>query len=275
MFPDGIVALVRPSSKIERLKEVAPYIQILTGELADCEFLRTTLSGVDTLVHIAGISKSRGIVEVAAECGVRRLILVHTTGVYSKYKAAGEEYRQIDEYVYKTCGENGILLTILRPTMIYGNCSDQNVVKFIRMMDKFPIMPVVNGAKYELQPVHYEDLAKAYYEVLTHEEETAGKDFDLSGGAPIMLRDMLTEIGKNLGKKVRYFSVPFPIAYAGGCAVYALSLGKIDYREKICRLCEPRVYSHEPAAKAFGYAPRNFEQGIVKEVEEYKKSRTR
>lgn len=274
MFPDGIVALVRPSSKTEKLKNEAPYIYIYTGEFTDPEFLKDALSGVDTCVHIAGIGKSREIVQSAAECGVRRLILVHTTGIYSKYKAAGEEYRQIDEFVYKTCKEHNILLTILRPTMIYGNCSDQNVIKFIRMVDKFPIMPIVNGANYELQPVHYEDLAKAYYEVLIHEKETVGKDFDLSGGAPIMLRDMLTEIGKNLGKKVRYISVPFPIAYAGGCAVYALSFGKIDYREKIQRLCEPRVYSHEPATEAFGYAPRNFEQGIVKEVEEYKKNRT-
>ena len=55
------------------------------------------------------------------------------------------------------CKENNIGLTIFRPTMIYGNANDNNVVKFIKIVDFFPIMPVVNDARYDLQPVHYMD----------------------------------------------------------------------------------------------------------------------
>ena len=69
------------------------------------------------------------------------------------------------------------------------------------MVDRFPIMPVVNGAHYQLQSVHYKDLLAAYYQVLLHEDTTANKEFNLSGGSPISLRDMLKEIGLNLGKK--------------------------------------------------------------------------
>ena len=268
-FPDGIRAVVRASSNTKTIDNIICSECKYVGELTDVGFLKEAFCGADTVLHVAGIHFSRQIVEAAAYCKVRRLILVHTTGIYSKYKAAGEEYRQIDDYVYKMCKENNILLTILRPTMIYGNIYDQNVVTFIKMVDKLPIMPVVNEARYELQPVHYKDLSDAYYAVLMNENDTVNKDFNLSGGAPIMLRDMLTEIGNNLNKQVKFISCPFWLAYASSWLVYLLSLTRFDYREKVQRLCEPRVFSYKPAALAFGYKPRSFQDGIVDEVKQY------
>ena len=269
MFPDGVRLLVRHKEKLKGLAKSPLKAEVCQGDLKDGEFLGKALSGVDTLVHIAGIQLSEKIADYAALAHVRRLILVHTTGIYSKYKAAGEGYRKIDEYVYKKCRDNGIVLTILRPTMIYGNITDRNIVKFIGMVDKLPVMPLVNGGRYKLQPVHYEDLADAYYRVLMHEGLTANIDFDLSGGEEIELREMLSVIGSELGKKVRFVSCPFAIAYAGAVMIYLLSLTKVDMREKVQRLCEMRVYSHEAATKAFGYSPRTFRDGIRGEVREY------
>ncbi len=262
-------AIVRPTSNISELKSLELNPEIYTGQLTDNEFMLTAFKGVDTVVHIVAITLSNAIIDAAIKSGVRRVILVHTTGIYSKHKEAGELYRKIDADVEKKCREHNILLTILRPTMIYGNTNDNNVIEFVKMVYKFPIMPVVNGARYELQPVHYKDLAIAYYQVFKNEEATANKNFDLSGGEPILLRDMFIEIGKNMGKKTKFISCPYFIAYTGACMIYFLTLKKKDYREKVQRLCEPRVYSHEEAAKAFGYAPRNFEVGIVDEVKQF------
>ena len=147
--------MVRKTSSVERLTGLLPDVELCVGELTNLDFLKEFFSGVYTIIHVAGIHNSREIVKAAISCKVRRLILVHTTGIYSKYKAAGEEYRQIDKFVYKACKDNNIILTICRPTMIYGNIYDNNVVKFTKMVDKFPVMPVVNGARYKLQPVHY------------------------------------------------------------------------------------------------------------------------
>ena len=268
MFPGGVRLLLHRRSADGLLGAVAP-VEEMYGELADEAFLRKALAGVDTLVHISGIGQSELIMRVAAESGVRRAILVHTTGIYSKYKAAGENYRRIDAAVTALCKEHGIALTILRPTMIYGTVSDQNVVKFIKMVDRLPVMPVVNDARYALQPVHYADLGDAYYAALTH-EAAANHNYNLSGGEEILLRDMLSEIGRQLGKNVKFFSVPFPIAYAGAWGVYLLTLGRADYREKVQRLCEPRVYPHDEATRDFGYAPRRFAEGVADEIKEYK-----
>lgn len=269
LFPDGIRTVVRETSNTDKIDALIPNIQKVVGNLTDSDTLEKAFKDADTLVHVAGIHWSREVVQAAANCHLRRVILVHTTGIYSKYKAAGEEYRETDDFVYKTCKENGIILTILRPTMIYGNVTDRNVIIFIKMVDKLPIMPVVDGARYELQPVHYEDLGNAYYKVLINEATTANKDFILSGGAPILLRDMLTEIGKNLGKEVKFISCPFWLAYFGAWVVYGLSFKKIDFREKVQRLCEPRVFPFNEAAEAFCYSPRIFQEGVKNEVVEY------
>ena len=269
MFPDGIRAFVRENSDTTFLAEKLPDAELIRGDLDSSEQLEAFLKDVDTLVNIAGIYYSENLVKAAIKCGVRRVILVHTTGIYSKYKAAGELYRNIEERVYALCRENGIILSVCRPTMIYGNTSDKNVAVFIKMVDKFPIMPVVNGARYILQPVHYEDLAKGYFGVLLNEEKTANKDYVLSGGSVIELREMLMIIGENLGKKVHFISCPFAIAYFGACALYYLTGKKKDYREKVQRLCEPRAYSHEDAKTDFGYSPVSFQEGIVAEVKQY------
>lgn len=272
-FPDGIRLLVRSVNKAEEWLDKLPSAECLAGVLTDKCYLSKALQDVDTVVHIAGIHWSREVVQAAVHNHVQRLILVHTTGIYSKYKYAGEEYRQIDDFVYHTCHQHGIKLTILRPTMIYGNICDNNVIVFIKMMDKLPFMPVVNGGHYKLQPVHYEDLGRAYYDVLMHEDITAGYDFNLSGGAEIELRGMLLAIGQQLGKKVRFISCPYPLAYAGAWGLYLLTLGKVDLRERVQRLCEPRVYSHAAAAKAWGYQPCLFPEGVKAEVRAYQEQK--
>lgn len=261
-------ALIRSSADTARLEESDIDFDIWYGNLTYTLFLEKVLLNVVTVFHIASISLTRYIVDDAVKCHVRRLICVHTTGIYSKYKKSGEDYRKIDAYVEEQCRENNIGLTILRPTMIYGNISDNNVVKFIKMVNYLPMKPVVNGARYDLQSVHYMYLSKVYYQVLMN-ENTVNHNYILSGKEPIPFRDMLLEIGSCLGKKVRFISCPFPIAYAGSWVLYLVTLKKKDYREKVQRLCEPRVYLHDKATIDFGYDPRTFKAGIMNEVKEY------
>ena len=269
MFPGGIRLLLHKER--ERDRDILPSFEVerMYGDLEDELFLGEALLGVDTIVHIAGIHWSRQLVHAAAGNFVRRMIMVHTTGIYSRYKAAGEEYRNIDDFVYMMSKSKNIILTILRPTMIYGTINDRNVASFIKMVDTLPVMPVVNNAEYELQPVHFADLGKAYYDVLVNEKITGGHDYILSGGEEITLRDMLVEMGAYLSKRMRFVSVPFPVAYAGAWFFYLVSIGKIDLREKVQRLCEPRVYPHEEATRDFGYDPRTFRSAIGDEVREY------
>lgn len=232
---------------------------------------------VDTLFHIASVLLSPYIVPTALKHGVSRLVLVHTTGIYSKYKAAGEQYRKIEEEINRQVNElrqegKNLSVTYLRPTMIYGDLEDKNISVFINMVYKMRLMPVINGGKYDLQPVWCGDLGKAFYQVLMNPEITADKDYILSGRNPILLIDMFKVIAKGLGVKNIFVSCPFPVAYAGAWVIYLLTVGKIDMREKVQRMVEPRAYPHETATKDFGYNPVCFEEGVQEEIEMYLQS---
>ena len=293
-FPEGVSirALVRKTSdraKLEKLVDMNRPVEIFEGDIADPASLDEMTRGMDMVFHIAGVGSSLGLVRAAMPNGVKRFVLVHTTGIYSKYKAAGEGYRRteaeirrlIAEASRENCGSDAgnssIDLTILRPTMIYGSLDDENMVKFIKMTDKLRFFPMVSGGHYALQPVHQQDLGIAYLQVLnmllSGIVETGDREYILSGGTVIDLIDIMKLISDFLGKKTTFFSVPFGIAYAGAWGVYLVSLGKVDYREKVQRLVEPRNYPHDEASRDFGYNPMPFAEGLRREVELYKKAR--
>lgn len=213
--PWALRLAVRSEEKAEPVKRILPDAEFCRGDLTDAAYVDTLTKGVDVVLHIAGIGKSLLLAKAAAQNGVKRLVLVHTTGIYSKYKAAGEEYRRTDAEITALCREQGIGLTILRPTMIYGTLGDQNIVKFIKMVDKLSPMPVVDHANYLLQPVNCRDLGRAYLQVLNHLDETAGKNYTLSGRDEVLLIDLFRIIADELGVSRKYLSVPFPVAYAG------------------------------------------------------------
>lgn len=269
----AVRAAVRPTSDTAYLKSCLPDAELCPGDLTDPVYLQTLTADVDILFHIAGIHWSWPLVQAAAKNGVKRMVLVHTTGIYSKYKAAGEEYRQIEAKIDALAKERGISVTYLRPTMIYGTLQDKNMVKFIKMVDRLNPMPVVSHANYLLQPVHYSDLGRAYFQVLTHLEETAGKDYILSGRDPLTLMEIFHLIADDLGVSRRYCSVPFPLAYCGAWCVYLLSLTKVDFREKVQRLCESRDFPHAAAVRDFGYDPMPFADGLAAEVAAYLQSK--
>lgn len=257
-------------------------IKLIEADLLNPSEMETIFSQneVNFLLHIASVKLSWNIVPAALKNGVNNLILVHTTGIYSKYKAAGEEYRQIESKIKALVEEyrnkdRKIALTILRPTMIYGDLNDKNISVFIKMVDKLRIFPTVNGARYDLQPVWCKDLGDAYFDVLTNWEITQNKEYILSGGSPIQLREMFETISLQLGVKNIFINCPYPIAYAGAWLIYVISLGKIDFREKVQRMVEPRAYPHDDAARDFGYSPVSFDIGVRDEIEMYKASRKR
>lgn len=268
-----IRALVRTDAARVELESRASWLEVVVGDINDESSVRRAMSNVSIVLHIAGIQTSRTLATVAVESGVEWMVLVHTTGIYSKYKAAGEGYREIEQYVSQIAGESATKVTVLRPTMIYGSLTDGNVATFIKMVDRLRVFPVVSRAVYALQPVHQRDLGTAYLQVLKHRPVTEGRDYVLSGAEPILLIDMLKTISGLLGKKTTFVSVPFPVAYAGAVLLWVASLGRIDLREKVQRLVEPRAFPHDDARRDFGYSPVRFQEGVVNEVEQYTRER--
>ena len=236
------------------------------------EFMKSCMRDVDTVVHIAGIQKTLNVIEAAVKCAVQRAILVHTTGIFSKFKSASEDYKNIEIEMDKMINREGaqLSITILRPTMIYGDLIDLNMSKFIKMVDKLRVFPVINHGSNLIQPVNARDLGKAYYQVLTMPTEQSKREYILSGEKPITMLYAFKLVSNNLGKKTVFVGVPLNFGVFFARVLKTVTLGKVDYIEKVQRMGEDRSFSHGDATKDFGYSPIPFSAGIKLEVEQYK-----
>lgn len=273
-YTDTIRCVVRKSSDTSILDTSILNVEKVYGDLNDQEFLNDCMRGVDTVLHIAGIRMTLTVIRAAVKNEVKRVILVHTTGIYSKYKSASFLYKNIEaemrDIIHKEYPQLNV--TILRPTLIYGNLCDQNMIVFIKMVDKLRFFPIIAQGTNLLQPVNARDLGKAYYQVLINSQNVGG-DYCLSGEKPITMLDMFKLISNNLEKHTTFISVPLNVGVFLAQCLKVCTLGRINYVEKVQRMGEDRNFSYEDAARDFGYKPMPFAEGIRIEVDQYVKSK--
>ena len=269
-YKDTIRCVVRSSSDTSLLDHSGLKIEKVVGDLTDPAFMDDCMKDVETVMHISSIFYSVDVMKAIVKSNAKRVILVHTTGIYSKYKSASEEYQNIESEIKTIIKDNAssIGLTILRPTMIYGNVNDNNMVVFIKMVDKLRLFPVINHGDSLLQPVNGRDLGKAYYQILAHPEIMNG-DYILSGEKPISMLDMFKLISHSLGKKTVFISAPMGLGVIVARTLKILTIGKLDYIERVQRMGENRSFPHDDAARDFGYQPMALAAGLRLEVEQY------
>ena len=266
-----IRCIVRDTSDTSMLDNSVLNIEKVVGDIRDEAFLAEVTKDVSTIVHIVNIRHTLKVLNAALANNVKRDICVHTTGIFSKFRIASEEYKIIESKIKELLSNNDISVTILRPTMIYGDMHDKNMSRFIKMIDKLRIFPVVEHGKSLIQPVNARDLGKAYYDVLMTPTEKLKSEYILSGEKPITMLEAFKLISDNLNKKTYFISFPLGLGVFIAKTLKIITIGKIDYIEKVQRMSEDRNFSHEQATADFGYKPEPFEIGIAREIREYLK----
>ncbi|HNF14491.1 MAG TPA: NAD(P)H-binding protein [Leptospiraceae bacterium] len=256
---------VRKSSpQLEEVKKSG--FEISFGEIEDDESLEQALIGIDTVVHIVNIRYSLKVMELAKSAGARKIILIHTTGMYSKYREYATEYIHIENAVSKS---QNLDYVILRPTMIYGSSMDQNMHNLIYYINNHNVFPVFGSGNGLMQPIHGKDVAKAIFSVLNN-PFIKNKAYNISGGNAVSYRRILTLISGKVNKKIRFVFIPYKISLILGFLYEKIFkfLGRkpLITLEQIRRLSEDKNFSHKEAAEDFGFQPICFEDGITEEI---------
>ncbi|MDQ3068418.1 MAG: NAD(P)H-binding protein [Acidobacteriota bacterium] len=257
-----IRCLVRDPARASGLRDAR--VEIAVGDLRDLNSLRAAFDGADTLVNVAslGFDWNDTLFSAIRGSGLARGVFISTTAILTKLPVRSRALRQHGESLVR---DSGLLWTILRPTMIYGTPADRNIARLIRFVERSPIVPVVAGDARQ-QPVHVGDVAAAVASAVAERETIAGT-YNISGGAPLTLEEMVRTIVKLLGRKrliVRIPSAPVraAVGFMGRIARQpALSVEQID------RLHEDKAFDHADATRVFGYAPRSFEEGVRAQLE--------
>jgi nucleoside-diphosphate-sugar epimerase len=266
---DKIRCTVRPQSATKDLLDSGLDIEPVVGDLSDVDFLRRTMAGAETVVHITEIGFSPKIVEAAHACGVGWAILVHTTGMFSRFKSASAQYLAIEESVLPN-RDQGLAITVLRPPMIYGSSRDRHMYKLVAYLDTHRFFPIFGGGRNLMQPVNARDLGNAYYDVLRNGERTRNREYNLSGGDAVPYIDLCRTISAQLGRRTIFVRVPLSLSLLAAWAYNLVRRNAIISVEQVLRMKEDKVFDHGAATRDFGYRPMSFREGIAMEVAEYK-----
>lgn len=270
-YSGKIRGLIRSTTNTDHLKKFNLDIEYRISNLESLDDMVSALEGATIILHIAGIKYSPFIVDAAIINKVDWVILIHTTGRFSKFKSAAEEYIQIEDEILST--KSSQIITILRPTMIYGSKMDKNMSKLVDYIDNHRFFPVFGRGKNLMQPVTAKDLAIAYYRIISNSTTTKNKVYDLSGGQPIRYIDILKLVSENLDKRTIFIFLPLRFSIFMAEIYNFVFKRAIISVEQVQRMQEDKAFSHEEATKDFGYAPMSFEEGIKIQIEEYKNRR--
>ena len=266
-FQESIRFAYRKHHDINIILQSALKAEVIEGDLRDHQYLEEVTKGADTVIHFAGIGRSKNLIEACKKNGVKWAILVHTTGRYSKFKSAAGDYIEIEEWVLNS----GFNCTIVRPTMIYGSSEDHNIYKLIGFVNKFKILPVIGGGRNRLQPIYAKDLGESIYSILVAREKTMGKCYNLAGKDPLTFLEILKIIVQQLGHKRYFVYVPFGISLFLTYIYNAVVKKPKIITEQVLRMNEDKVFDYSDATRDFGFNPVSFEVGVRNEISEFKR----
>jgi len=262
-----VTCFVRASS--DRTAIDLPGVTFAVGDLDDSPSLEAALRGKDTLISIAYLagkgkpgSRAEGIVEACRATNVSRAVFVSSTSIFTTIAAPAKVGKLAAESAIINSGLN---YTILRPTMIYGTPGDRNMIRIIRFLQRSPVMFMPGSGKFQQQPVHVEDLAKAISDCI-EVPETFGKAYNLSGAFALRFEEVIDQICDALGVKRMKISVPLQPALWLARISHHLPGKPLIKEEQIRRLNEDKSFDHSEARRDFGFNPRTFEEGIRQEV---------
>lgn len=202
--------------------------------------------------------------------GVRRLVCFSTSSVLGKASTSTARERAVvarvadaEAALRAAAAANGVALTILRPTLIYGTGRDRTVASAARFIRRFGFYPVYGAARGARQPVHADDLAAAALQAL-EAPQSHGRTYALGGGETLPYRDVIARIFTVLERSPRLIDVPgLPhiLAIAG-----ALVPGSELSSDVARRMNLDLAFDDGAAAAAFGYAPRAFLAGGMRDL---------
>jgi len=247
------------SSRASRLDPLP--VELVRGEAGDARALSRALSGVDALLHVAGVEYAPQVVEAARRANVGRLVVVGSTSAHSAYEFRSSPKLRMEELVR----ESGLDYTIVRPSMIYGSELDRNMHRLLRFLDHSPVFPMFGSGENLWQPVYHEDCAKGVYEALVR-PAAIGQSYDLPGAEPLTYLELVRTAASALGKKPRIVRLPLGPVRRSLAAAERLRLPLPVKSEQVLRLREDKAYPYDKAKRELDYAPRSFREGIALEV---------
>jgi nucleoside-diphosphate-sugar epimerase len=293
-------ALVRDRERAADLARAG--IELVVGDLRDCDALRRATAGADVVYNIAALYRQAGlaketyrlvnavaagaIVEAAAAAGARRVVHCSTVGVHGDVEhppanedaplKPGDVYQVTKlegERLARDAGErSGILVTIVRPSGIYGP-GDRRLLKLFRGVARGRF-PMLGSGRIYYHLTYIDDLVEGFRLCGEH-PAAANRTYILAGGEVTTLNDLVALVAAVAGRKPPRVHLPvWPFWIAGAaCELLCAPLGLEPpiYRRRVDFYTKSRAFDTTRARQEIGYAPSvGLKEGIARTLEWYR-----
>jgi nucleoside-diphosphate-sugar epimerase len=266
-----VVAHGRTAQSLAQLKSDG--LQIVACDL-EAPGALAALNGVgrlDAVVHCAGLSSNwgkrpafqsanvdatRSLLAKLKNHGAPHVVYVSSSSVWFDFRdqlLVREDQplpQPVNDYAWsKRAAEEAVRemrdlpTTIIRPRGIYGRGDSALLPRLLRAARRGPL-PLFRGGKTVIDLTHVEDVASSIVAVLRVPEQTCGKTYNVSGGEPIAVRDIIGQSAARAGVDVRWRPVPWPVARTG---IRALEVYHKTFRPDV----EPFVTVYSAGLLAF------------------------
>lgn len=195
-----------------------PNVEWVHGTIARPETYLGALRGCDALIHLAAetsnrstqlhainVEATRQLVLSAQQCRVKKKIIFSSAAVTQRILTP---YAESKREMEKVLHEMHIPCTILRPTIVYGPGSP-----YTRGMSRYlqlgiPFVPLSNGGKADLRPVHVEDVSTAIEKIISSSPAREVEIFDLASTQSFTFREALEAIARKRRIAKPFVSIP-------------------------------------------------------------------
>lgn len=246
-------------------------VEFFTADLLKPETLIGATKGIDTVIHLAGVTHAldknlysqvnvQGTKNLLLACkknNVKKIIYVSTRaispsgGFYSISKMKAEQIVR----------NSSINFTILRLAEVYGGSKDKGVEHLIGMIKKLSIIPIVGNGEYRLQPVYIKDVVDVIISVCKS-DKTNFKTYNICGPDIFTYNNLVKLICESMNLKRRLIHVP-TVAVLIFAYFSSFVLKKIIiYPDQVFRLISPKDEDIGKAVEDFGYNPIGFREGL-------------
>jgi NADH dehydrogenase len=188
-----------------RSVQMLPMVSVVQADVHDPAQLAALLPGHDAVINLIAILHGSEaqfdkahvqlptlLAKACLAAGVKRLVHISALGadvnapsMYQRSKARGEQVLQ--DHVAQ-----GLALTVLRPSVIFGE-DDAFINVFAKLQVLAPVVPLA-GAHTRFQPVWVHDVAQAVAYAVLH-PATAGHSYELAGPQVFTLQQLVEHAG--------------------------------------------------------------------------------
>lgn len=194
-----------------------------------------------------------------------RVIAFSSTSLLTKSESPDPMEREVAQRLRKSedalCAfgaHNGVSITLLRPTLIYGHGRDSVLSRIVTMARRWGVFVLPRSARGLRQPVHADDLASAAL-ACALSGHAAGMTYALPGGETLSYRDMVARVLATQQPRPSLWLLPDMLFRIAVAIARQLDLIRWIGRGMLDRLEADLVFDASDAERDFGYAPRDFQ----------------